>query len=128
MVACLDDGRFLQRAGAIGAPVSSTDSEIIALREGLDALDGSTSICVYTDCKALADAINGDGELTVPLWGEVCHEIERRGLLLDARWVRKRTSSHLRAAHHLANAARVLGAIGGGDFFLLSGGPSALAE
>lgn len=120
MVARLPDGRLVQRAGAIAVPVSSTESEIIALREALIVLGLPGDLEVRTDCKSLAAAVNGSGALDISLWTTVAAEIQRSGISVRAKWVRKRASRHMRLAHHLANAARVLGVLAGGGSFVFA--------
>lgn len=110
----LPDGTLRRAGGECGAGLSSTDIEIEAAMNALCMVGEDVPVRILTDCRALADAIEGriDG-IALAGWDNLRRRIVGRTAPVKGRWARRNSSRHMTAAHHLANAARLVGDVVG---------------
>ena len=113
-VVLLPDGTLRRAGGECGAGLSSTDIEIEAAMNALCMVGEDVPVRILTDCRALADAIEGriDG-IALAGWDNLRRRIVGRTAPVKGRWARRNSSRHMTAAHHLANAARLVGDVVG---------------
>lgn len=104
------DGRLDRAAGLLKDNAGPTGSEILALLEALSLIDDHLTVIVFSDCKALVDALEGNiPEVKTEGWDELLGVISRRSGIVKAKWRKRKSSRGMIAAHHLASTARVLG-------------------